>query len=74
MRCRDAERLFTSQQKASDIVIHAAAMKRIEKCETDPIEAVKDKHIWDGECCERLSHGTIYRTLFLSRQTKPVIR
>ncbi len=37
---RDAERLITATEGA-DIVIHAAALKRIEKCESDPLEAIK---------------------------------
>src|SRR5437879_9314000 len=37
---RDAERLNTALENV-DIVIHAAAMKRIEKCEIDPSEAIK---------------------------------
>jgi UDP-N-acetylglucosamine 4,6-dehydratase len=37
---RDYPRLLTAM-KGVDIVIHAAAMKRIEKCERDPQEAVK---------------------------------
>ncbi len=37
---RDVERLNTALEGV-DIVIHAAAMKRIEKCEKDPGEAVK---------------------------------
>lgn len=37
---RDAERLITATEGV-DIVIHAAAMKRIEVCERDPQEAVK---------------------------------
>lgn len=37
---RDAERLITATEDV-DIVIHAAAMKRIEVCEKDPQEAVK---------------------------------
>lgn len=37
---RDYDRLLTATEGV-DIVIHAAAMKRIEKCETDPQEAIK---------------------------------
>lgn len=37
---RDKERLEVALEGA-DIVIHAAAMKRIEKCEKDPQEAIK---------------------------------
>lgn len=37
---RDYDRLLTATEGV-DIVIHAAAMKRIEKCEYDPQEAVK---------------------------------
>lgn len=37
---RDAERLAVAMDGV-DIVIHAAAMKRIEKCELDPQEAIK---------------------------------
>lgn len=37
---RDCERLNVALENV-DIVIHAAAMKRIEKCETDPQEAIK---------------------------------
>lgn len=37
---RDAERLSTAMEGV-DICIHAAAMKRIEKCELDPQEAIK---------------------------------
>jgi UDP-N-acetylglucosamine 4,6-dehydratase len=37
---RDAERLLTALEGVQ-IVIHAAAMKRIEKCELDPQEAIK---------------------------------
>lgn len=37
---RDLERLNLAMEGV-DIVIHAAAMKRIEKCELDPIEAIK---------------------------------
>lgn len=37
---RDFDRLLTAMEGV-DIVIHAAAMKRIEKCEKDPQEAIK---------------------------------
>lgn len=37
---RDYDRLLTALEGV-DICVHAAAMKRIEKCETDPEEAVK---------------------------------
>jgi UDP-N-acetylglucosamine 4,6-dehydratase len=37
---RDYDRLLTAMEGA-DIVVHAAALKRIEKCERDPQEAVK---------------------------------
>jgi UDP-N-acetylglucosamine 4,6-dehydratase len=37
---RDYERLCTALEGV-DIVVHAAAMKRIEKCEKDPQEAIK---------------------------------
>ena len=37
---RDAERLITALEGV-DICVHAAAMKRIEKCEKDPLEAIK---------------------------------
>lgn len=37
---RDAERLEMAMEGV-DICVHAAAMKRIEKCETDPQEAIK---------------------------------
>lgn len=37
---RDYERLLTAMEGV-DIVVHAAAMKRIEKCEKDPQEAIK---------------------------------
>jgi UDP-N-acetylglucosamine 4,6-dehydratase len=37
---RDAERLNLALEGV-EIVIHAAAMKRIEKCERDPVEAIK---------------------------------
>lgn len=37
---RDAERLGTAMEGV-DVCVHAAAMKRIEKCEMDPQEAIK---------------------------------
>jgi len=37
---RDSERLLTAMEGV-DICVHAAAMKRIEKCEKDPQEAIK---------------------------------
>lgn len=37
---RDFDRLLTAMEGV-DVVIHAAAMKRIEKCELDPAEAIK---------------------------------
>ncbi len=37
---RDSERLLMAMEGV-DVVVHAAAMKRIEKCEKDPQEAIK---------------------------------
>jgi UDP-N-acetylglucosamine 4,6-dehydratase len=37
---RDAENVVTALEGV-DVVIHAAALKRIEKCETNPLEAIK---------------------------------
>lgn len=62
---RDEQRLFTATEGV-DVLIHAAAMKRIEKCETDPTEAVKTNIYGTMNVASACLKNNIQNAIFIS--------
>jgi UDP-N-acetylglucosamine 4,6-dehydratase len=67
---RDSVRLAWAVQ-GSDMVVHAAALKRVETCEENPSEAVATNIIGTGNVAEAaIAHG-VARAVFLSTDKAP---
>ncbi len=62
---RDAERLNVALEGV-DVVVHAAAMKRIEKCEKDPQEAIKTNIIGTVNVVNSCLKNNIQKAIFIS--------
>lgn len=62
---RDAERLTTALEGV-DICVHAAAMKRIEKCEKDPQEAIKTNIIGTVNVANACLKNNISKAILIS--------
>lgn len=62
---RDTERLNTALEGVN-IVIHAAAMKRIEKCERDPQEALKTNIIGTMNVANSCLKNNVEKAVFIS--------
>lgn len=62
---RDFNRLVTAMEGV-DIVIHAAAMKRIEKCEKDPQEAIKTNVIGTMNVANACLKNNIMKAILIS--------
>ncbi len=62
---RDERRLITAIEGV-DIVIHAAAMKRIEKCETDPLEAIKTNINGTANVADACLRNNVKSAIFIS--------
>lgn len=62
---RDESRLVTATEGV-DTVIHAAAMKRIEKCETDPLEAIKTNINGTANVANACLKNNIKNAIFIS--------
>lgn len=62
---RDADQL-TRATEGCDTVIHAAAMKRIEKCETNPHEAVKTNVIGTMNVIKACLDNNVKNAVFIS--------
>lgn len=70
---RDKERV-TSAMKGVDIVIHAAAMKRIEVCDYNPYEAIKTNIIGTQNIVAAASEANVSHMMALStdKAVKPI--
>jgi UDP-N-acetylglucosamine 4,6-dehydratase len=70
---RDRERVISAMNKV-DIVIHAAAMKRIEACEYNPMEAVKTNILGTQNVVSAAAEMGVDRVLAIStdKAVKPI--